>query len=65
MSPTNQTLSSTAAASIGYNGSPPAADLLKAAMQKGLVPVVADSATKARRELFVGNTPQGSICCVL
>ena len=65
MSPTNQTLSSTAAASIGYNGSPPAADLLKAAMQKGLVPVVADSATKARRELFVGNTPQGSIYCVL
>ncbi|EGB04532.1 hypothetical protein AURANDRAFT_55169, partial [Aureococcus anophagefferens] len=60
MSPTNQTLSSTAAASIGYNGSPPAADLLKAAMQKGLVPVVADSATKARRELFVGNTPQGT-----
>ncbi|EGB02417.1 hypothetical protein AURANDRAFT_68903 [Aureococcus anophagefferens] len=44
----------------GYSGSPPAADLLKAAMLKGLVPVVADSATKARRELFVGNTPLGS-----
>jgi glyceraldehyde-3-phosphate dehydrogenase/erythrose-4-phosphate dehydrogenase len=29
-------------------------------MLKGLVPVVADSATKARRELFVGNTPLGT-----
>jgi hypothetical protein len=29
-------------------------------MLKGLVPVVADSTTKAQRELFVGNTPNGT-----
>jgi len=43
-----------------FDAPPQPSALLRQAMKQGLVPLTADAQTKARRELFVGNTPAGA-----